>query len=136
MPDHPEYFAWPTTDISEGVGELADVQWQPLGMLAYLGYHVGKGSDLSDAQRKRLLAHVYVMRLPPINDLAYMLAWGLPDTANRLRKMADALAAFVRNAKCRKSIQFDTAISHWESDLAYLKKTFYEERFDFPWPIV
>lgn len=135
-PDHLEYFAWPTTGISGGVGDFGKVDWQPIGMLAYLGYHVGVNSDLKEGQRQKLLAHVYGMRLPPINDLTYMLAWDLPRSAKRLLKLADTLAALVRNAKRRQNTKLHAAISHWEADLAYLKKAFYDGRFDFRWPIL
>ncbi|WP_443479031.1 hypothetical protein ACLIMP_26115 (plasmid) [Novosphingobium aerophilum] len=136
MPDQPEYFAWPTTEVTGGVSAVGKVQWQPIGILAYLGYHVGKSSDLTEVQRQRLLAHIYGMRLPPVNDLAYMLAWDRPATASRLRKLADTLAALIRNAKRRQSIKLDAAIYDWERDLTYLKEEFYVGRYDFSWPTV
>jgi hypothetical protein len=35
------YFAWPSTEASAGSGTVAIGTWQEIGMLGYLGYHVG-----------------------------------------------------------------------------------------------
>lgn len=134
-PNHPDYFPWPTTESPKGAGNIAAVDWEELGMLAYLGYHVGVTSKLTTAQRQRLLAHVFTMQLPPLNNVAYMQSWGSAHTGPRLRKMAEAIAAFARNAKRRSNLRFNVAIRHWEDDLSYLRKTFYRGRFDgFAWP--
>lgn len=103
-------------------------------MLAYLGYHVGLSSTLNAQQRKRLLDRVFAMRLPPLNGVAYMRQWGTPDTATRLKKIAESLASFVRNAKRRKNPSLSEAIRHWEEDLSGLRLAHYVGRFDFVWP--
>jgi hypothetical protein len=133
--DHRDYFPWPSTDAPDGAGGVAGGDWEEIGMLAYLGYHVGLTSELSSSQRHRLLAHVLVMRLPPLNSVAYMRSWGPPNTGPRLRKIAEAIAAFTRNAKRRRNPKLVEAIRQWEDDLSFLQKAFYVGRFDgFPWP--
>lgn len=131
---HPDYFPWPTTDAPDGVGGGVAFEWQEIGMLSYLGYHVGTTSLLTAAHRTRLLGHVFLMRLPPLNGLAYMRSWGSPDTGPRLRKIAEALAAFARNAKRRKNPNLAEAIRQWEADLSFLRSAHYAGRFDFLWP--
>lgn len=132
--DHPDYFPWPSTDAPDGTGGSVAVEWQEIGMLGYLGYHVGTTSQLTAAQRTRLLGHVFLMRLPPLNGVSYMQSWGSPDTGPRLRKIAEALAAFARNAKRRRNPNLAEAIRQWEADLSSLRRTHYVNRFDFAWP--
>ncbi|MDR6851755.1 hypothetical protein J2Y54_001248 [Sphingomonas sp. BE123] len=133
--DDPDYFPWPSTAPAAGTGSPASHDWEEIGMLAYLGYHVGRGSDLNAVQREALLSHIFLMRLPPLNSVAYMRAWGLPNTATRLQKMADGIATFARRAKQRRNSSLGDAIADWEADLSYLRRTYYSGRFDkFPWP--
>lgn len=135
-PNTPDCFPWPSTDapVGDDDGHAAAGAWQEIGMLAYLGYHVGLSSTLSAAQRLRLLGHVFVMRLPPLNGIAYMRQWGAPDTGTRLRKIAEGLASFARNAKRRRNPNLAEAIRQWEDDLEGLRRAHYVGRFDFPWP--
>jgi hypothetical protein len=136
-PDHPDYFPWPTTDAPQGSKDVAVRDWEEIGMLSYLGYHVRMKDELSAAQRRRLLAHVFNMRLPPLNSVAYMRSWGSPNTGPRLKKIAESIAAFTRNTKRRRNPQLAEAIRKWEEDLLYLRKAFYVDRFDsFIWPTV
>jgi hypothetical protein len=132
--DHPDYFRWPSTEASLGEGSVTTGEWQEIGMLRYLGYQVGRTSELTAAQRTRLLGHIFGMRLPPMNGVAYMRSWASPRSGPRLRKMAEGLAAFARNAKRRRNPNLAEAIRQWEDDLSYLRRTFYVGHFDFPWP--
>ena len=133
-PGDPDYFPWPSTDISTAISKGAKFERNEVGMLSYLGYHVGLGSLLTGAQRVRLLGQIYSMRLPPLIGLEYMREWGQPDTGTRLRKMAESLASFVKTSKRRNLASFDMAIGHWEADLLHLRRHYYDECFDFIWP--
>ena len=73
--------------------------------------------------------------MPPIDNAAYAAEWGRPNTAQRLQKLAETIAALTRNAKRRNAARMDKSIREWESDLAYLKRRYYEGRFSFPWPV-
>ncbi|MCB1021792.1 MAG: hypothetical protein KDC27_17805 [Acidobacteria bacterium] len=128
------YFAWPTTEASSGAGAIDDSYFDHAqGVLGYLGYRVGM-SGIPQGQRSDLLDHVYGNTLPPVNSREYMEQWGEPSTAMRLRKMAESLAAFARNAKRRNPRAMAAAIQDWEDDLRYLKKSYYTGRYAFLWP--
>ena len=105
-------------------------------MLGYLGYHVGISSPLTTAQRARLLGQIFMMRLPPLNDLDYMASWGRPRSGPRLRKIAESIASFVKTAKRRTTVSLDMAIGHWEADLIHMRRCYYDGNFDFHWPKV
>lgn len=130
------YFPWPRTEAVDGDGAGDDMCF-PIadGMLGFVGYRVGASGVAAD-QRADLLDSVYAKALPPLNSKAYMESWGTPGTAARLSKLAGSLAAFARNAKRQQRNRLATAIAEWEVDLAYLKKTYYDGRYDFPWPLV
>ena len=50
-----------------------------------------------------------------------------------MQKLAEYLARFAR-ARPNSSADLSVAIATWKSDLEYLKETFYDGKFDFPWP--
>jgi hypothetical protein len=128
------YFQWPTTEAPEGPGQLDDSYFQyQQGLLGFIGYRVG-ASGVGATQRQDLLDSVYLGPLPLLNSKDYMAEWGHPSTGNRLKKIAESIAAFARNAKRRDDQRMSTAIAEWEADLNYLKATYYVSRYQFPWP--
>jgi hypothetical protein len=70
-----------------------------------------------------------------MTSTAYMREWGGPRSGERLLKMANSIAAFCRNEK-RKSCPSEEAVSDWEDDLDWLRRTYYRGRFRFHWPSV
>ena len=130
-----ESFKWPTTAAPGGSGALAEetVFQNPQGVLGYLGYQVGRAGRLPES-RKEILDWVYKNPLPFVNSAAYMGEWGQPISGPRLRKTAESIAAFCRNAKRNDPSRRGVAITDWEDDLAYLKRTYYDGRYDFVWP--
>lgn len=126
-------FPWPSVEVepsSHTSNLFIDAAAQ--GLLACLGYRVGQhGLNLYD--RRLLLTTVFMDRLPPVNSAEYMQSWGVPETSQRLRIIADSIAAFVRNAKRRKNIPTE-AVADWTDDLDFLHAAFYKGRYDFPWP--
>lgn len=128
------YFRWPDTDAPAGNGSLDDGFFQyAKGLLGFVGYRVG-ASGVSVYKRHALLDHIYTSALPRINSAEYMAEWGSPHTATRLKKMAESLASFARGAKRNDVQRYAVAISEWESDLAYLKRNYYDTRYKFGWP--
>lgn len=131
-------FRWPQieTRAADHRNEDADHSHfeglERVGMLAYLGYKVGN-DGLSAPVRRKLLTEVFARALPPAFQREYMDQWGEPGTAQRLRKMADCIASFARNAS-RKDADFGQAIQQWEDDLAYLRDRHYQGTFGFAWP--
>jgi hypothetical protein len=105
------------------------------GLLSFYGYKVGlKG--LPELERHKILDAVFTLPLLLVNNEAYLRGWGEPNSTERLQKLARSIAAFARNAKGRTNGDFGKAIQDWESDLIYLKKTYYDTNyFSFQYPI-
>jgi hypothetical protein len=129
-----EWFSWPTTTAPRGTRELKGICWRPRGMLGFLGYHVGETQSTPRHIRWSILEYAFECHLPPLDDLAYLLEWDRPRTAGRLKKLANTLAAFTRNAKRRDLMSYATAIDEWEGDLALLHERYYVHFFHFGWP--
>ena len=128
-------FKWPTTDAPAGInGFTGDQYWYQEGLLSYVGYRVGITHGIPSKKRIIILDCVLFNQLPKVNSQSYMREWGCPKTAVRLKKMAESLASFVRNAKRKNSKSMRHAISDWESDLTYLFETYYHDRLGFYWP--
>ena len=132
-----KWFAWPTT-VACGGGRggpgLRGVDWRPQGMLGVLGYHVGEMQPTEQRIRWCILEYAFECDLPPVNHPAYHEEWGEPQTAQRLYKLANTLAALIRNAKRRDAVAMERAIDDWESDLLFLHERYYVELFHFGWP--
>lgn len=129
-----KYFVWPSTDAQLGDGQIDDSYFQyHQGLLGFMGYRVGE-SGIGQTQRHDLLDAVYSGRLPTLNSKEYMSEWGEPSTGQRLKKVAESIAAFVRNAKRRNPQRMSLAISEWESDLSYMKERYYRHSLNFIWP--
>ncbi|MGC2422755.1 MAG: hypothetical protein WA666_00150 [Nitrospirota bacterium] len=127
-------FPWPGTEALDGGGLLEGTIFQhEQGVLGWSGYHVGANSEPSRARRE-ILDKVYLNTLPTINSKEYMQEWDNPRTGPRLQKIANSIAANTRNAKRRNAERMHIAINDWEEDLAYLKKIYYDGRYDFGWP--
>lgn len=132
--DPSEYFKWPSTEAIGGDGSIDARGWLPEGVLKCLGYKVGTHEGLSRNLRQRILDEIFDGPIPPMFPFEYLYEWGAPGTAQRLRKMAETIAALTRNAKRRRSAEMATAIDHWEQDLEYLYYEYYVEKFHFAWP--
>jgi hypothetical protein len=129
-------FVWPSTDITPGHESLdADQLRYSRGLLKFMGYSVGQNGGIR-TERQSILDYAYNEIIPRVISALYMDEWGGPKTSQRLHKMADSIASFVRNAKRRIDADMDLAISEWEEDLAYIKIQYYDSRYDFPWPLV
>lgn len=128
------YFSWPATDAAGRTGELSFSDIPTEGMLAYFEYHVGRTRGEARTIRRSILDRVFLGELPPVFPQAYLAEWSKKESASRLKKLAESLAAFCRNAKRRDTSKLDDAIKDWEADLAYLKDKYYVSRFSFGWP--
>ena len=127
------FFEWPSTDARPGRGSFSSDPPEE-GMLAHLGYHVRKGCPMPRA-RQQILLEVFRSELPPVNSLSYVDEWCEPESAGRLKKIAETIAALTRNNKRRKnSDSYRSAIENWEDDLRFLYNELYTKRFGFVWP--
>lgn len=130
----PDCFEWPSTQLNLGHGSFGYGGQHEDGYLGYLGYHVGKTSELSAVERSYLLSKIFMASLPPLNDLSYFKSWAIPGSAARLRKMAESIANLAKSRKGRTIGDWSVAIAHWELDLQYLHDEHYVGKFDFFWP--
>lgn len=127
-------FKWPSTDAPLGSGEMESPDSPDTGVLKAMGYTVGRNGK-RDGERHRILGRAFkIERLPRVGGTSHMSEWGASSSEARLSKMAEALAAFARNAKRRKGASMSEAIADWESDLAWLKRMYYRGSFSFRWP--
>lgn len=127
-----KWFPWPTTSAPRGTGGLNKIGWTERGMLDYLGYHVGNTQPTPQRERELILEYTFECHLPPLNGHSYYVEWAKPQTPQRLKKLANTLAAFTRNAKRRESPSLTTAIDDWEHDLQFLRERYYENLFCWP----
>ena len=130
-------FDWPHTRIVPGRSIMGTVNsdpasWPSVGLLKYLGYSVG-ANGVSRSKRQIILRDAFIHSVPNVQSLDYMAGWGLPSSNTRLLKLANSIASFAKNAK-RRTSPHEEAIQDWESDLAWLKETFYHGRYRFSWP--
>lgn len=123
------FIHWPSTEAPGGDGSLTLGELPKIGPLKALGYEVGKDAQ-GPAQRCRLLTRAFLEDLPLVQGVE---EWGENDSSQRLRKIAESIAAFARNAKRRKSGSWADAALRWEHDLEYLRVTHYVGRFDNRW---
>ena len=131
------YFKWPHTNIYPGKGLFNPTkELMQIGVLAMMGYHVGRVHGIGDFLRHEILKSAYISDIPFV-ECDYMKAWSVPKTHWRLKKIAYCLASFAKNAK-RKSnwYSYSQCIEEWEDDLAWLKQNFYDGVYDskFEWP--
>jgi len=127
------YFDWPRTDApASRFGLSGDHFHYQEGLLKFVGYQTGEAAR-SEFIRRDILDWVFHNELPRVKSPVYMAEWGAPKTPDRLRKMANCLATFTRNAKRRVSADCGEAISQWQGDLNYLYTTYYIGRFNFAW---
>lgn len=130
-----EEFSWPTTQAENGSQNISrEIFKYEQGLLKHCGYRVG-AKGLPANQRRQILDDIFLRPLPStIDNNSYLNEWGQPNTAKRLKKLAESIAAFTRNAKRRNTSSLDKAIQDWEDDLTYLKLTYYNGSFYFQWP--
>jgi hypothetical protein len=129
-----DHFIWPSTEASKGIGSFEIGLSPEVGMLAYMEYRVGHTNGQPVGVRRAILDRVVKGTLPLYGGTEYYDEWGKPDSVARLQKLAEAIAAFTRNAKRRGKTRLADAISEWEADLEYLHTVYYLPRFGFGWP--
>jgi len=106
-----------------------------VGLLRYVGYTVGMKGQVRSG-RQQILKRVFERELPVVQSEDYMAEWGSPNTAARLKKIADSISTFYHNAIGKQRANMQRAIENYRDDLDWLKKTYYDGRFDryFRWP--
>lgn len=133
LPLDDDYFEWPDITAFDGDGSITG-GWLKEGLLVFMGYHVGNTRGVSTNKRHRILTEVFNGAVPPVFPRSYVESWSTAASSHRLKKMAETLASFVRNAKRRRDSRFETAIDQWTIDLEYLYAEYYVGKFHFSWP--
>jgi len=128
---------WPGTEPLPRKGTGKGVFDSPeKGPLKHLGYAVGKTGAPTQERRRALRKafRVPAEDLPGTYTADYLKQWGNAKSSERLEKMANSIASNCRTAH-NQSMDMSVAIEHWERDLAWLKKEFYNPlTFSFRWP--
>jgi len=132
--DPDEIFDWPTTDAEPGAGGLNTEDWIKKGVFHFLGYRVGNTDGEPQRVREHILAHIFSGPIPPVFPTFYLDEWAHPNSAARLQKMAETIAALTRNARRRRDSVMNAAIRDWERDLDFLYWEYYVGKFQFAWP--
>jgi len=128
-------FIWPDAMLAHNP-EFTEFTFQnEKGLLGSMGYHVGEKAASADERRAILsrVFHAHQLNFPKELPDHYKNGWGLPVSSHRLRKIADSISFFCKSFVARHGCSYD-AVDHWESDLAWLKREFYDNHFSFPWP--
>ena len=129
-----DYFRWPNTEAAWGAGKFCTADWESEGLLASMGYHVGRTHGLSAFERELILGKVFSGPLPPLFSPEYMREWGTLRSPAGLKKMAESIASFARNAKRRRDEAQRDAVKDWQQDLTFLYAKYYRDHFGFAWP--
>lgn len=128
-------FIWPDTSLAHDT-DFAEFTFQnEKGLLGSMGYHVGEDAA-PESERRAILAQVFQahqLNFPKELPDRYKNGWGLAGSAQRLRKIVDSISFFSK-AYIGKHGDEHAAVEHWRSDLAWLKREFYDGKFSFSWP--
>lgn len=126
-------FPWPETAFEDGppatIGEGFDGE-DASSPLYKMGYSVAQQVALTPSRRHDLLEETYAEESLPwcISD-EYMEDWGEANSRKRLRRIAWHLHLMTKRFKRHME-----AVARWESDLDWLKRTYYKPIHRFRWP--
>ena len=126
-------FPWPETAFEDGppatIGEGFDGE-DASSPLYKMGYSVAQQVALTPSRRHDLLEETYAEESLPwcISD-EYMEDWGEANSRKRLRRIAWHLHLMTKRFKRHME-----AVARWESDLDWLKQTYYKPIHRFRWP--
>ncbi len=107
----------------------------PVGVLAYNGYHVGKGG-VTLAVRRSVLTHIFTSALAPKPSLEEVARYGAPYSEQRLVRMAQVISFFRDADWGQRAGEMAAAVADWDRDLEYLRQNFHAGWFAFEWPVV
>ena len=131
-------FEWPILQEWEELGIPHYVRGSYNGVdespIYRMGYVVGITNGLSLHERQKLLTKAFERAIPQVGDADYMAEWGMPNTRDRLWRIAHHLAWLIRSR--RKNPVMEYAVDDWATDLDWLESTFYKSRMKFSWPNV
>jgi hypothetical protein len=92
-----------------------------IGMLATLGYRVGKVNGEKGSVRRKILAHVIEGELPMVGSPAYTDEWGTPRSQERYRKLIHFFDGQLNNSANAEKPQ---AMIEWAEDREWVQQTY------------
>ena len=132
---------WPWPIINQephtnSYGTMSNRNFKERSALTAFGYAVGKTRGWATSKRHKFLNDFIRKQLPSGIEEEFGNEYGSPLSTTRLRKVANHLASICGLAIAKDEHQMRFAIDDWETDLEFLKTTFYEgEGLKFtPWP--
>jgi hypothetical protein len=131
-----EEIVWPSFSLEEStddfsVFEIDADEWNQESPLRQLGYTAREGA-LSQNQRRQKLTEAYTASIDRyIESDDEQTRWGQPKSAQRLY----AIASFISWLCDFQGRTRPNALEKWQSDLRWLKQTYYHNRMKFKWPI-
>lgn len=135
-----EFFKFPTTDITvneEGSKSTFPDIKRKESLLKTYGYTVGKKDGKPQHERMFILSNIYENEITSFAKKKHQDEiddYGKPNSAQRLKKIADIIAANTRNTKLdmvKTGKDYVQTISDWEDDLAKLKVKYYDGKYDY-----
>ena len=103
-------------------------------LLKTYGYTVGKKDGKPQPERMFILSNIYENEITSFAKKKHqddIDDYGKPNSAQRLKKIADTIAAIARSRKRDMGKDNAQAISDWEDDLAKLKVKYYDGKYDY-----
>jgi len=104
------------------------------GILKRFGYQVGARGPMR-RERQNILNRVFAYAGALEIEGVDWAEWGAGESPGLLQTMSNTLYALKVNLEKKKDRgKNQAAITDYDCDLAFLKSTIYDGRFDFPWP--
>ena len=153
----PNYFPWPKADIKIGDERPAPPDWRETGLLHHLGYIIEeddphrRGILKTIFEQREIPYSIFLIS----GENGSVKQWGRASSKKRLQKMAIAIANFCfwerqrkpvmahrklvafcgsgkqsKKPKSQDEIEYYRAYYGYITDLAWLKKEFYDRKFD------
>jgi len=128
-------FIWPMVVGGGGGGGTISID-NTGSPLTTMGYIVGNYSSLSLQKRRSKLEKIFTgdLEFPIDYSVAEKRSWGKPQSAARLKKIAQHIIRNIRIRHTNKS--YNTAVKQWSEDLQWMKKTLYSKKRRFRWPLL
>lgn len=129
------HFVWPDAlaKLLKQKSARKDVVRNVNSPLSLAGYKVGR-SGKSAKRRRQILKEIFEGPLHHETPSDFVSKWGNANSIDRLKGISGHLANLARTQQARSDPAYEKAISDWQDDLEWLRRTFYEGRFSFPWP--
>jgi hypothetical protein len=94
------------------------------GMLATLGYRVGRVNGEKMPIRRQILKLLFERQLPMVGSPAYTDEWGAPKSSKRYDKLTRFLESQLNNPGNINRPNMEKAMIEWREDLEWVQRTY------------